>query len=370
MTEGHKLPAEVHERIYREISAAYLARSQPRDAPVAIITGGQPGAGKSGLTSQAKAELAPSGGFVLIDADKLRSWHPEYARLLREDDRTAANKTHGDAGRWASRLAWDAVAQRRNVIFDQTSKDGDALGSLADRLHAAGYQVHLRVMAVHERVSEQRIYMRYEVQKAQTGHGRFATRENHDLAFNGVLATVAAVEGRKQVDGIRVHDKDHRVIYANELLAGDWVRPPAAATVMRAERGRPLTVDEAADVRRNYETLAVMVARPERQASPQEQHQMQQLLGRSEREHLAAVFRQDREGSTRPSELLGAYDLLVAVTAKARAEGLAPGLLAEVVVQAREMLAKRIELGEVTGGRAPADRAQQKARDVDRGPER
>jgi len=97
----HKLSAEQHDRLYRKIERDYLPRAQPQDDPRAIITGGQPGAGKSGITSSAQAELAADGGYVLIDADKLRPRHPDYFRLVAEDDRTAANKTHADAGAWA-----------------------------------------------------------------------------------------------------------------------------------------------------------------------------------------------------------------------------------------------------------------------------
>lgn len=92
MNPDYKLSKEQHEAIYATIASYYLPKSKAQDAPCAIITGGQPGAGKSGITAQAIERFRDT-GYVLVDADKLRSRHPDYMRLMRSDDKTAANPT-------------------------------------------------------------------------------------------------------------------------------------------------------------------------------------------------------------------------------------------------------------------------------------
>lgn len=50
MTETNKLDAERHEAIYtKKIADYYLPKSKPQAHPCAVITGGQPGSGKSGI---------------------------------------------------------------------------------------------------------------------------------------------------------------------------------------------------------------------------------------------------------------------------------------------------------------------------------
>ncbi|RDH41814.1 zeta toxin family protein [Zooshikella ganghwensis] len=73
LTKQYVLPKEIHDNIFEnEIKPFHLAKSQTQEKPLAIITGGQPGSGKSGITSEAK-----------------------------KDDIQAANLTHQDASQWA-----------------------------------------------------------------------------------------------------------------------------------------------------------------------------------------------------------------------------------------------------------------------------
>ena len=180
MSMQNKLGAELHESIYAaQIAARYLPRSKPQEHPTAVITGGQPGSGKSSLTAIALSQFRDS-GYVLVDADKLRPFHPDYRRLMLTDDRNAANRTHADCGPWANRLLHDGVQGRRNIIIDQTSRDPEALAKMTAGLRQAGYRIELHVMAVPTAVSEQRIHERYEGQKEASGFGRFSTQDKHD----------------------------------------------------------------------------------------------------------------------------------------------------------------------------------------------
>lgn len=342
MTAAHKLPADLHEQIYSKIAREYLSRATPQEAPVAILTGGQPGSGKSGIAHTAKRELQAQGGFVLVDADEVRSWHPEYHALLRLDDTTAANKTHPDAGAWAGRLGRDAIASKRNVIFDQTSKDPRAVLDLARKLHEAGYRVELRVMAVNRLISEQRIHMRYEAQKAATGHGRFSTRDNHDIAFAGVLKTVAVVEASQAVDVIKVYDKDHRGIYIAELDGGAWSRQPAAAATVDAERSRPLTLAERGELVVNYERIGRMLEAPERRASPAEVGTVAGLADQAQRHYLGQAV---REGQDHPA-LGQVTEILGRMGEQADSQGLRGAARDQALTLGREILARSIERGE------------------------
>lgn len=277
MSYPFQLSQEEHEAVYQEIEAHYLPNSEPQEQPRAIITGGQPGSGKSGITDLAKAELFDQGGYVLIDADLLREESRLYKPAMMHDDRTAANMTHPDAGAWAGRLTMVAAEGRRNLIIDQTSKDPDALEGLAMRLKDAGYRVELRVMSVNEKFSEQRIHTRYESMKEAAGFGRFSTKDNHDIAYAGVAATIERVEQNKPVDGLRIYDKEHQVLKDNQLQGGEWINAPDAAKIMHAERERPLSLDERRELAAGYDKLAKMIKAPARQAAPEERAAIEEL---------------------------------------------------------------------------------------------
>lgn len=346
MTGEHRLAREVHDRIYSKIALEYLPRAQPQSSPVAIITGGQPGAGKSGLTDGAKRELTGKGGYVLIDADEFRAWHPHYHALLREDDRTAANKTHADAGAWAARLGREAVATRRNVIFDQTSRDAVAVADLVRRLRHAGYRVELRVMAVHALVSEQRIHMRYELQRTVSGHGRFATKDNHDAAYAGVYKTVAVVEAARAVDAIQIYNRSHRVIYEAAVQDGWWSRTPMAAKVMDLERNRALSLAERAELVADYARIIEMLQAPRREATAAERATVAGLAEQAQRLYLGQALREGRDYAG----LAQARRLLQGMAEHAQAQGLDSQARDKALELGREVLARAIERGEPLEG--------------------
>lgn len=209
--------------------------------------GGQPGSGKGGLTKQAEEDLAKQGGCVLVDPDELRVSHPDHHYLMAKNDLEAADFTHSDASKWAKHLINDAIEGRRNLIVDQTSKSPDSLLALTSRLKEAGYEVELRVIAVNNKISEQRIHTRYENEKEDKGAGRFVPKLVHDAAYMGLPKSVAAVESAKCVDVIAVHDKHQKRIYENTLRGGEWELQPLGARALEAERMRPLSLEDRAE---------------------------------------------------------------------------------------------------------------------------
>ena len=254
----YKLSDEEHNKVFEKIEAHYLPKSQPVEKPLAIITGGQPGAGKSGLTELAKARMK-EGGFVLVDADKMRSFHPSWQRALQADDKNAADLTHSDAGAWAGKLLRLAVESSRNVIIDQTSRDPESFASLAGRLQASGYRVEAHFMASHPEVSAQRIVTRYENEKAQFGVGRFSNADKHDAAFAGLGKTVEAIEPGKLVDALALYNSEGRQIYSNALENGRWRSGATASAVFHGETSRALTPGDAQRVADGYERAAELM---------------------------------------------------------------------------------------------------------------
>ena len=348
MSTEYKLNAARHEAIYRdEIAPYYLPKSRPQENPTAVITGGQPGSGKSGVADIATERFSDS-GYVLVDADKMRPFHPEYVNLMATDDRHAANLTHADCGPWANRLLRDGVEGRRNIIIDQTSRDPEALAKMTAGLREAGYRVELHVVAASAAISEQRIHQRYEGQKERDGFGRFSTKDKHDEAYAGVLVSVGAAERGNLVDRLVIYDKSAQPIYENRLENGAWHSAPGADQAMKAERTRPMTLQERREYAAGFEALAEKLARPERKATPEEIGRISELQRNARAQLAAEVFRQEKpEAALRQfPELARAYADVRAIEAKTNAESLTAQQRETVMARVRENVAASIERGD------------------------
>lgn len=243
--DDYKLSDEQHASLLGRITRDYLLGRTPIPSsaqPVAILTGGQPGSGKSYLAAMALRELA--GNAVRIDSDELRGYHPAYSRLQRQGARDAADLVHPDAGKWAVELTQAAVDGRYNLVIDGTMRDHAGVTRMATALQQAGYRVEARVLAVNGYVSYMQTHARYEMQMANVGLGRPTTKATHDSAYSGLPATLESLERSNAVDAITLFNRDHGVIYANRQEDGQWVKMPAARQALDIERGRELTQDE------------------------------------------------------------------------------------------------------------------------------
>lgn len=269
--DQYRLDDERHQTIFEQVIKPNLfADVTPSSQPIAIIFGGQPGAGKSAALDVAKRELDHKGGSVEIIGDDLRAYHPRYEELMMRDDKTAAFYTDRDTGRWIEKAIAEAKAQRVNVVIEGTMRDGNVVAATMNGLREAGYAIDARALAVNPRFSEQGILQRYENQKADRGIGRMTTPEAHKAGLEGMLGTLDCIETDKLADRITIYRRGAEVIYSNVLQDGQWINEPRARAVVEAERKRPMTMQERRTYAQGYDKLAEQMARPERQATTDE----------------------------------------------------------------------------------------------------
>jgi predicted ABC-type ATPase len=269
--DRYRLSEAEHQAIFdRRIKPQLFADARPQAMPVAIVFGGQPGAGKSAAVDDALRELESRGGAVAIIGDDLRGYHPHYAPLMERDDKTAAFYTDRDTGRWVEKSIEYAKQQRLNIVIEGTMRDANKVAQTLRSLRGAGYEVEARALAVNERLSWQGVLQRYESQKADRGYGRMTARDSHQAAYNGMPATIERVEQEKLADRITIYRRGAVVIYSNELRDGRWQKPPGARQAVETERARPMTPLELRGYAEGFDELATTMARPERRATPAE----------------------------------------------------------------------------------------------------
>lgn len=357
--DQYRLSEAEHQATFdNDIKPDLFAGAKPSGQPVAVIFGGQPGAGKSAAVDAALRELAPHGGAVPIIGDDLRGYHPHYARLMERDDKSAAFYTDRDTGQWVEKAIAEAKAQRVNIVIEGTMRDGNKVAATMESLRAAGYEIDARALAVNSRLSEQGILQRYENQKADRGTGRMTTPEAHRAAYDGMLSTLERIERDKLADRVTIYRRGAEAIYTNELQGGQWSRDPQARAVVEAERSRPMTLQERRDYAQGFDKLAELLARPERQADAEEMRRMDDLRRQAKNELAAEIFRQEppeRAVQQYPA-LAPAYAALAAIDKQAEADGLTAEQRAHVAARSRENVAANIERGELPAIRIREER--------------
>lgn len=162
-------------------------------SPIAILTGGPPGAGKStGLRTHAPLALAP--GTLRIDADALRAGLPAYRGWN-------ADLTQAESGVLVDRLlAGIGRPCRFDLLYDGTMSRAERYRRLIPELRAMGYRVFLLHVSVPESVSRMRVLERYQAM------GRYVSRAAIGRYFATGPATFQQLsgwaDGYLQVDGL------------------------------------------------------------------------------------------------------------------------------------------------------------------------
>lgn len=186
--ERYLLSAAASRRIFtHRIVPTEFAGIKGVEHPVVHFFGGQPGAGKSVAQSEVTSAVAATegiGAIANIIGDDFRPHHPQYNRLLAEDDEAAAFYTDLDSGRWVEQaIAW-AIEHQPHVILEGTFRRPEVAVESARAFVNAGFEARLHVLAVHKFVSRARIFGRYYDQLKANGRGRYTLPAAHDASYD------------------------------------------------------------------------------------------------------------------------------------------------------------------------------------------
>lgn len=232
-------------------------RSEELGAPLpakreAVILGGQPGAGKTGLLEQAQQELGQRGATWVINGDDFYAYHPKYAQLQKEHGTEAPRMVKDDARAWAT-MTFDAARERGvNIVLESTMRQPDAVLDQLKELRQSGYAVQARVLAVKEQESWQGNHARHELIAAQGGYPRLTSKATHDAAVPGVVKTVAAIESKKLAERVTVHRRNGSVIHDSTRH-----KTPAAEAITK-ERSVPFSAERIAKHTANWNAIEDM----------------------------------------------------------------------------------------------------------------
>jgi len=224
----------------KEIAGKYFERrvlkTTAQAEPSLVLIGGQPGAGKSSAGIMVRRELAEQGGFIHLDADRMR------ASIDTKGTKPTSEETQKDAGLLVSELRKSAVEAKRNALEEGTFWNTAAVSAFVDARKQDGFKVEMVAVATPREESLLGIHQRFELQHIRAdGNPRFVSEEYHDKTMREFENTLARNEPK--FDRVRVINR------AGNVLFDSHARERGGASAIQAlQDGRRLTDSRLAEI--------------------------------------------------------------------------------------------------------------------------
>lgn len=200
----YKLTEKEHGRLYKMIKQIWTEDKFPVDNPIAIIIGGQTGAGKSGIIAYSK-KMFFDDNVVVINSDEIKPFHPKSSEIAREYPQLYTKITDQESNTWTSQLFEDTRNSGYNIIFEGTMKNNRIADDAIEDLKKLGYTVIVRGLAVCDLESRLSILERYEAQVSKKGWGRLVVPEHHNQTYFGMPETIDYIEQNKKFDILEIY---------------------------------------------------------------------------------------------------------------------------------------------------------------------
>jgi hypothetical protein len=246
---------EQHEKVFTSLQTQFFSQLQPVEMPIAVIVGGQPGAGKTIINSSLKNLY--NNNIAVINGDDYRELHPYYLEIAEENDKNIAEYTEVDVRDWTSRLFNLSINKSYNTALEITLRQDKPILATLENLNRFGYRSQLKVIAVKKEFSILGIHQRYEFQRSVKGFGRWTTQEAHDASYDNMHYTILALEASPFLSSISISCRDGSKIYENHRDSyGLWVnRTQFAWQTILNFRNKPLNQDDMQKLVSSWKTL-------------------------------------------------------------------------------------------------------------------
>ncbi|KJZ72847.1 hypothetical protein HIM_07791 [Hirsutella minnesotensis 3608] len=258
---SYRLPdGELHRIYASQIEPAELPRRSPsaadRDAlrPLALLTVGQTGAGKSFLSESLLPALRQRRAgrpfqVAHLIADTFKTYHPSFSRLMVTNPRLASAATGHDARRWLMMAAREVVARRIDVLLESACRHPGDFPELAQVFRDAGFRIEVLVLAVPAPLSRLGILVRfYERLPGAQSRGlpvRLTPVKVHDDSYAGLVDAAAFLDDSSVADQVLVVRRGNWVAYGEDRGVNKQVyQAVGVVKALQRERERPLTTEE------------------------------------------------------------------------------------------------------------------------------
>ena len=194
--EQYELSEEEFQEMYRQAKELIIGNCQPsKTIPTAIVTGGQPGAGKIGLVLKSKRDLSNIGeDVVVIDSDIYRGLYKNSMEIAEKHPELYSEITDKATGRITKMLLSEMMEKGYNFIFEGTMGKINIIESLKEA--PVKFNVIARLIATSREESLLSVFERYILMIQNMGIGRFATIKAHDSRYESFTEIAQLLESK------------------------------------------------------------------------------------------------------------------------------------------------------------------------------
>lgn len=191
------LTQEEFEKMNLTVHMLTLQNIKPeKGRPTAIVIGGQPGAGKSGIVLKTKRDFSrKKKESVLLDLDIYRGLYKNAIEIAKKQPSRYTEITNSAVGKIMEKLSETVIQKGYNLIFEGTM--GKSIYTI-DILQQSdkNYKIIARLMAVSREESILSMFERYLEMKYSIGIGRLTTIEDHDIRYKNFPNIANTLEDR------------------------------------------------------------------------------------------------------------------------------------------------------------------------------
>ncbi len=199
----YKLTDKEHEQYYQTIKRIYTGGKIPVDNPIAVIIGGQTGAGKSGIIGYS-TKMFMDDNVIIINSDEIKPFHPQSEEIAKLYPQMYTEITDQESNTWTSQLFEELRREKYNIIFEGTMKNNRIADESITELQDLGYTVVVRGIATCDLESRMSILERYEGQVRTKGWGRLVTTNHHNQTYVGMPNTIDYIENTGKYDVLEI----------------------------------------------------------------------------------------------------------------------------------------------------------------------
>lgn len=250
----------------RELSLA-LSCSHRQEHPLAVLLAGQPGAGKTELSTMLLSGMR--GDAAVINGDDYRRYHPNYRKLYAAYGSDSVAMTSAFSSAVTEGLVARLSDAGRNLVIEGTGRTVEVPRTTAELLTGKGYRVEIAVIAARPEVSLASTLLRFYQMNEGGTIPRSTALEAHDSIVCVLPENLDVLRTLSCISRVRIWDRELTLLYDS----GDSQEPPSA--VLRRFWNKPWTEEELSGVRNDLATL----------------RQKEQESGLSQRESLDALAR-------------------------------------------------------------------------------
>lgn len=202
---------EKFEKKYQEIKEKITDEMTPVDKPIAVVLGGQPGAGKSTIYKIYGEQFG--GNIVALDCDAFRQYHPNFKELHKVYGDNDGEKTNPFIFRVVDRLVDKLSEEGYNMIIESSLKSPHTAIENGEKLPKKGYSVELAVMATPKSESWNGTLERYNSVKASGGQPRAVPKEFHDMVVANIANSISEVYQSGLMSNILIFNRNKECLY-------------------------------------------------------------------------------------------------------------------------------------------------------------